>query len=100
MLVGFDQFHSVPNLLKLFKSGNGPLILRDRDLRDELELANVTLSGVYTFFNSLSWPVPADLKNVLQQAGTEGWLDTADSEDIKITSLGENLVEYELPKKT
>ena len=24
MLVGFDQFHSIPNLLKLFKSGNGP----------------------------------------------------------------------------
>ena len=24
MLVGFEKFHSVPNLLKLFKSGNGP----------------------------------------------------------------------------
>jgi hypothetical protein len=35
----------------------------------------------------------------LHQAGTSGWLDTSDSEDIKITSSGENLVEHDLPGK-
>jgi hypothetical protein len=69
-------------------------------LRDILALEKVSVSGVYTVFKSLGWVVPADLKNTLQQAGTEGWLDTADAEDIKITSMGENLIEHSLaPKK-
>ena len=68
-------------------------------LRDFIEVPNVTTSAVYTFFKTLGWPVPADLKNTLQQAGTEGWLDTADGEDVKLTSMGENLVEHSLPPK-
>lgn len=68
-------------------------------LRDVVELPNVTAQAVFTFFKSVQWPTPADLKNTLQQAGTDGWLDTANSEDIKLTSLGENLVEHDLPRK-
>lgn len=68
-------------------------------LRDILEVDKVTLESVFTFFKTLSWPVPADLKNTLQQAGTHGFLDTADSQHIKLTSAGENLVEHELPAK-
>jgi hypothetical protein len=68
-------------------------------LRDIIEMEKVTAQAVFTYFKHLQWPVPADLKNTLQQAGTEGWLDTADSEDIKLTSLGENLVEHNLPAK-
>ena len=68
-------------------------------LRDIIELEKVSTQGVFTFFKTAQWPVPTDLKNTLQQAGTKGWLDTADSEDIKLTSLGENLVEHNLPKK-
>ncbi len=60
-------------------------------LRDTIEMEKVTAQAVFTFFKNLSWPVPTDLKNTLQQAGTAGWLDTADGEDIKLTSLGENL---------
>lgn len=68
-------------------------------LRDVIEMEKVTTQAVFTFFKHLSWPVPADLKNTLQQAGTAGWLDTADGQDIKLTSLGENLVEHDLPAK-
>ena len=68
-------------------------------LRDTIEVEKVTAQAVFTFFKHLSWPAPADLKNTLQQAGTAGWLDTANSEDIKLTSLGENLVEHNLPGK-
>lgn len=46
-------------------------------LRDVLGLSTVSVSAVYTFFKTLGWVVPADLKNMLQQAGTQGWLDTA-----------------------
>ncbi len=35
----------------------------------------------------------------MHQAGSAGWLDTADSEEIKLTSMGENLIEHELPKE-
>ncbi|REF84126.1 hypothetical protein DES32_2971 [Methylovirgula ligni] len=68
-------------------------------LRDTIEMEKVTTQAVFTFFKHLNWPVPADLKNTLQQAGTAGWLDTADSQDIKLTSMGENLVEHDLPPK-
>lgn len=68
-------------------------------LRDTIEMEKVTTQAVFTFFKNLGWPVPADLKNTLQQAGTVGWLDTADGQDIKLTSLGENLVEHDLPGK-
>ena len=68
-------------------------------LRDIIEMDTITVSAVYTFFKTLSWPVPSDLRNTLQQAGTKGWLDTKDSEDIKLTSMGENLIEHTLPPK-
>jgi hypothetical protein len=66
-------------------------------LRDVTGLEKVTVSAVYTFFKTLNWPLPADLKNALQQAGSAGWLDTADAENIRLTSTGENLVEHSLP---
>jgi hypothetical protein len=68
-------------------------------LRDVIELEKVSAQAVFTFFKSVQWPAPADLKNTLQQAGSVGWLDTANSDDIKLTSLGENLVEHDLPAK-
>lgn len=68
-------------------------------LRDVIGMEKVTAQAVFTFFKHLNWPLPADLKNTLQQAGTAGWLDTADSQDIELTSLGENLVEHDLPSK-
>jgi hypothetical protein len=62
-----------------------------------LELEPVTVSHVYTFFKELSWPAPSDLTNTLQQAGSEGWLDTANAEDLKVTTRGENLIDHQLP---
>jgi hypothetical protein len=67
-------------------------------LRDVVGV-KVTPQGVFTFFKFVQWPAPTDMKNTLQQAGSAGWLDTADSEDIKITSSGENLVEHNMPSK-
>jgi hypothetical protein len=63
-----------------------------------LELNKAGVGHVYTVFKNVEWPVPIDLLNTLHQAGSEGWLDTADSENLKITHIGENLVEHDLPK--
>ena len=65
-------------------------------LREFIALEKVSVSAVYTFFKTLGWPLPADLANKLQQAGSQGWLDTSDRENIKLTSMGENLVEHKL----
>lgn len=69
-------------------------------LRETIGLTQVSAQAVFTFFKTVHWAVPANLRNMLQQAGSAGWLDTADSDDIKLTSLGENLIEHDLPYKT
>lgn len=69
-------------------------------LRDIVGLDKVSVDHVYTFFKSVGWPVPSDLPNTLQQAGTAGWLDTSDGQAILITTTGENLVEHQLPTKS
>ena len=68
-------------------------------LREFTEASEVTASGVYTLFKTVGWKLPTDLRNTLQQAGTKGWLDTADAENILVTHIGENLIEHELPAK-
>jgi hypothetical protein len=65
-------------------------------LRDTVGLPAVTADHVFTFFKNVGWPAPTDLINTLQQAGSAGWLDSANSEDLKITPIGENLIEHEL----
>lgn len=62
-----------------------------------LNIDKISTSMVYTTFKDLQWKVPSDIRNTLQQAGTAGWLDTKDSDDIKLTVNGENLVEHDLP---
>lgn len=66
-------------------------------LLNVLGLAKVGADHVYTFFKGVEWPAPANLPNTLHQAGSAGWLDTADSDDLKVTPIGENLVEHNLP---
>jgi len=68
-------------------------------LRDVLGLPAISVDHVFTFFKNATWKIPADLFNTLQQAGSAGWLDTADSQNIIITPIGENLVEHDLPKQ-
>ena len=65
-------------------------------LKKELEVEEVTIDQVYTAFKTLSWPIPADLANTLQQAGTKNYLDSKKRHDIKLTTHGENLVEQDL----
>ncbi len=63
-----------------------------------LELTNVSVDHVHTCFKDANWRVPANLRNMLAQAASvNGWLDTSSSSDIRITTIGENLVEHDLP---
>lgn len=64
-----------------------------------LELEKAGIDHIYTVFKGVQWPLPGNLPNMLHQAGSAGWLDTSDADDIKITPMGENVVEHDLPKK-
>ena len=68
-------------------------------LEHTLGISKVSVNHVYTFFKQIKWRVPADLANTIAQAGTRGLLDNSDSENIKLGTHGENLVEQDLPKK-
>lgn len=69
-------------------------------LKHELVLSAITESHVYTCFKHMKWRVPANLSNALAYtASRHGWLDTSNLQDIKVTTMGENQVEHDLPKK-
>lgn len=65
-----------------------------------LGISKINANHVYTCYKSVGREVPGALRQSL--ADTERkkhWLNTTDPEDMKITNLGENLVEHKLPKK-
>jgi hypothetical protein len=68
-------------------------------LAKELGLSPLSVDHVYSAFKTLGWPIPASLLNTLQKAGTENFLDTKKSADIKLTTHGENLVEFQIIPK-
>lgn len=68
-------------------------------LKHELSLSAISANHIFTCFKHMKWRVPADLFNTLAYTASQyGWLDTSNGEDIKVTTMGENLVEHDLPK--
>lgn len=67
-------------------------------LKTQLGIDQVNANHIFTCFKSMGWRVPSDLPNTLHQAGSRGWLDTSDREDIVVTIIGQNMVEHDLPK--
>ncbi|AYV57683.1 hypothetical protein EFP84_18740 [Leptospira kmetyi] len=63
-----------------------------------IELSNVGATQVFTCYKHMNWRVPSDMRNVLAlTASRKGWLDTSDTDNIQLTTHGENLVEHDLP---
>lgn len=58
-----------------------------------------TIEQVYSCYKHMEWPVPSDLANMLSQAGTKGWLDSRDRENLRVVVAGENYLEHEMPAK-
>jgi len=70
-------------------------------LKNEISAPAVSASHVYTCFKHMRWKLPTDLGNTLSYTASQhGWLDTSDMQDLKITAIGENLVEHDLPRAT
>lgn len=69
-------------------------------LQNILKNTPITVNHVFTCFKIVEWRVPSNLRNILHWvASQKGWLDTSNTEDIKITTHGENLIDHDLPKK-
>jgi hypothetical protein len=69
-------------------------------LKHELNLDAISESHVFTCLKHMKWRIPANLSNTLAYTASQyGWLDTSDLQKIRITTMGENLVEHDLPKK-
>lgn len=68
-------------------------------LKHELGLAAVSANHVFTCFKHMKWRVPADLLNSLAYTASRfGWLNTNDRENISVSTMGENLIEHDLPR--
>lgn len=65
-------------------------------LSREALVPEVSIDQVYTAFKTMEWPIPNDLANTDQQAGTKNYVDSKNRDNITVTTHGENLVEHEL----
>lgn len=62
--------------------------------------SGITIDHVNTCFLAARWQRPANLANVLQIAATrKRWFDTSDMSNIRLTSLGEDEVQFNMPAK-
>lgn len=67
-------------------------------LEKVLDLDAVSLDHVFTCYRDRSWRIPSDLRNsVALTASRKGWLDSSDSNDLRVTAHGLNAVEHDLP---
>lgn len=64
------------------------------------EVANITPDHIYTCYKEVGAKIPGALRqSITDTSGKQGWLSTSNMNDIQITTIGENLVELDLPKK-
>jgi hypothetical protein len=67
-------------------------------LKNVLDEANVGFSHIYTCFKETGERMPGDLAQSCRNASKKGWIDTANTEDLKRTTRGDNFVDKELPR--
>ena len=65
------------------------------------ELESVTPDSIYTCYKEVGVRVPgAFYQSLLDTSRIKGWIDTGDTNKIRITTVGENFVEHDLPRGT
>jgi hypothetical protein len=95
--VSFDQFA----VQKKPGSNQHKCVVAVYYLRHELGLSLIAVDHVYTCFKHMQWRVPSRLANTMAYVSSvHGWLDTRNMGDIKLTTIGENLVEHDLPRSS
>ena len=68
-------------------------------LQHKIEISTITPDHVFTCYRDVGVKVPAALVQSLRDtANRRGWLDTANTNDLKVTTPGMNYLEHDLPK--
>jgi hypothetical protein len=68
-------------------------------LKEHLGQLTFNVSDVLGAFKAMGWKVPSDPANTLQAAASvTSWFDTRDMAKVRVTHLGDNAVEHELPR--
>jgi hypothetical protein len=68
-------------------------------LKNVLDETNVGFNHIFTCFKESGERMPGDLPQTCRNAASKkGWIDTADANDLKRTTRGDNLVEKDLPR--
>lgn len=69
-------------------------------LEKKAGITSIAPDHIYTCYKEVGVPVPKALKqSLLDTASRKGSIDTSDLGSITLTTVGENMVEYDLPKK-
>ncbi|SRR6266851_4658331 len=64
------------------------------------EISPVGTNHIYTCYKEVGQRVPGAFQQSLKDtARRQGWLDTADLDDLRVSTIGENFVEHDLPRK-
>jgi hypothetical protein len=62
----------------------------------ELNISGIELDHVYTCYRHLKVRVPAAFYQSVADTGVKGWIDSSNTEDLTLTSIGLNYVEHDL----
>ena len=67
-------------------------------LEKKLELSPITPAHVFTCYRHVGAKIPTAFVQSLYDTARNGWIDTSNASDLKVTVLGINYVEQELPR--
>ncbi|WP_439473700.1 hypothetical protein [Algoriphagus formosus] len=68
-------------------------------LKNELTDIEVSVNHIYTCYKHLGLKVPNITQSLRDTKNRKGWIDTSNSDDLKVTIAGENYIEHEISKK-
>lgn len=102
--------YTIDNILKLddlkeFYKEKNPDIAYEKNLvfvyflQKRLELKNINDTHIYTCYKFVNEKIPTALKQSLSETSRlKSWIDSSSLENIKVSIVGENYVEHDLPK--
>ncbi|MGA9396943.1 MAG: hypothetical protein WBV22_01680 [Anaerolineaceae bacterium] len=66
-------------------------------MKHELGVDKITIDHIHTCCKDVGWRTASLYNDLARTASRKGWIDTSEMSDIRITTLGDNFVEYDLP---
>lgn len=67
-------------------------------LQEVLKVSEITVDHVYSCYRYLNLKIPSLIQSLIDTKKAKGWIDTSDTNDMKVTRTGINFLEHEMPK--